>query len=109
MVDLDGSTLVTEPSAEHLNSRHRLDNESVRENCLPWLLVFGRRPKKGEGYAYETVKARAYRLNAFYRYVREINGGYTADVTHDHTDSRMRDSVLTKFHPARYADVLKVR
>ncbi len=34
-------------------------------------------PKKGEGYAFETVKPRAHRMDAFYRFVWESNGGYT--------------------------------
>jgi site-specific recombinase XerD len=91
MVDLDGITLVTEPSAEYLNQRQRLDYESVRKDCLSWLLVFGLKPKKGEGYAYQTVKARAYRMDAFYRHVWETTGGYTADVTHEHADAWMRE------------------
>ena len=77
MVDLDGITLVPEPSAEYLNRRQNLDYESVREDCLSWLLVFGIKPKKGEGYPFETVKPRAHRMDAFYRFVWEINGGYT--------------------------------
>jgi len=91
MANLDGITLVPEPSAEYLNQRQRLDYESVREDCLSWLLVFGIKPKKGEGYAFETVKARAHRMDAFYRYVWESIGGYTADLTHEHADSWMRE------------------
>lgn len=91
MADLDGITLVPEPSAERLNLRQRLDYEATRRECLSWLLVFGIHPKKGEGYAFETVKARAHRMDAFYRYVWDTTGGYTADVTHDHADTWMRE------------------
>jgi len=91
MPDLDGITLVPEPSAEMLNQRQQLDYKSVREDCLSWLLVFGIDPEKGDGYAFETVKARAHRMDAFYRYVWTANGRYTSDVTHDHADSWMRE------------------
>lgn len=75
MANLDGITLVPEPSAERLNQGQRLDYEATRRECLSWLLVFGIHPKKGEGYAFETVKARAHRMDAFYRYVWDTTGG----------------------------------
>ena len=91
MTDLDEITILTEPSAARLNQRQQLDYESVRKNCLSWLLVFGIDPSKGEGYAHSTVKSRSHRMDQFYRYVWSHEGGYTADVTHDHADAWMRE------------------
>ena len=91
MVDLDGITVVTEPSATCLNQRQRLDYEATRKSCLSWLLVFGIDPSKGEGYAHSTVKNRAHRMDQFYRYVWDREGGYTVDVTHEHADAWMRE------------------
>lgn len=91
MADLDGITVVPEPSADRLNQRQLLDYRTTRKNCLSWLLVFGIKPKKGEGYAFETVKPRAHRMDAFYRFVWDLTGGYTTDVTHEHADAWMRE------------------
>jgi hypothetical protein len=49
---LEGITVVTEPSAELLNERQQIDYRNQREQCLEWLLVFGKDPKKAEGYAH---------------------------------------------------------
>ncbi|WP_251328495.1 hypothetical protein [Haloplanus pelagicus] len=56
MTDLDGITVVTEPSEESLNERQLSDYRSQREDCLKWLLTFGKNPDKVEGYAFETVR-----------------------------------------------------
>jgi hypothetical protein len=46
---LDGITLVPEPSEELLNERQYLDYRSEQEQCLEWLLTFGKEPTKAEG------------------------------------------------------------
>jgi hypothetical protein len=45
---LEGLTLVTEPSAERLNERQQIDYRHTREQCLEWLLTFGKDPQKAE-------------------------------------------------------------
>jgi len=42
MIDLDDYPVVTEGSESYLNQRQLLDYRSEREECLEWLLVFGR-------------------------------------------------------------------
>lgn len=91
MADLDDISVVTEPSTEVLNERQRLDYKATRENCLSWLLVFGIDPSKGRGYAHSTVKNRSHRMDQFYRWVWQQEGGYTVNVTHDHADAWMRE------------------
>jgi hypothetical protein len=86
---LEGITVVPEPSAELLNERQQIDYRNQREQCLEWLLVFGKDPKKAEGYARTTVKNRAHRMDQFYRWVWDQDG-YTTNVTHDHADSYLR-------------------
>ncbi len=83
---LEGITVVPEPSAELLNERQQIDYRNQREQCLEWLLVFGKDPKKAEGYARTTVKNRAHRMDQFYRWVWDRDG-YTTNVTHDHADA----------------------
>jgi site-specific recombinase XerD len=89
MIDLSEFPVVTEPSEEFLNQRQLLDYRSEREECLQWLLTYGRNPEKAEGYAKGTVKPRCYRMDRFYRFAWEQEGGYTANVTHDHADAWM--------------------
>lgn len=91
MVDLSDVRVVTNPAREHLNERQFVDYRTNREACLEWLLAVGKAPKRGEGYAHSTVANRAYRMDAFYRFVWEREGRYTADVTHEHADAWMRE------------------
>ena len=51
MSDLNGITVITEPTREFLNQRQLVDYRSKREACLKWLLTFGKNPEKVEGYA----------------------------------------------------------
>lgn len=62
---LHGITVLTEPTAELLNERQRIDFHTTRENCLKWLLAFGKNPGKADGYARSTVKTRAHRMDQF--------------------------------------------
>jgi len=86
---LDGITVVTEPAAELLNERQRIDYRSQREQCLEWLLAFGKDPKKADGYAHTTVQSRSHRMDKFYRWVWNREG-YTTNVTHEHADAHLR-------------------
>lgn len=82
-------TLVTEPSEAVLNERERLDYRHQREACLQWLLTWGKIPDQAEGYAYATVENLGARMDRFYRWVWEHDGGYTANVEHSHADGWM--------------------
>lgn len=90
MVSLDGIRVVTDQSRAVLNERQLLDYRAQREACLKWLLTFGKDPEKVEGYARTTVKARANRMDIFYRWVWQEEDGYTSMATHEHADSYMR-------------------
>ncbi len=87
---LDGIKLVPEPSEKLLNERQYLDYRNEREQCLEWLLTFGKDPEKAEGYAKTTVSNRAYRMDQFYRWVWEYEDGYTTNPTHEHADEYQR-------------------
>ena len=86
----DEITVVTQPAAATLNQKQLVDYRDERESCLKWLLTFGKEPRKANGYALGTVKPRAYRMDQFYRWVWEQEGGYTTSVTHDHADAWMQ-------------------
>jgi site-specific recombinase XerD len=86
----DKITVVTEPAEEYLNQKQLIDYRSEREECLSWLLAFGKKPQKATGYALGTVNPRAYRMDQFYRWVWEQENGYTANLSHDHADAWMR-------------------
>lgn len=87
---LNEVTIVPEPSEERLNQRQLVDYRSEREQCLDWLLTFGKNPDKAEGYAVSTVSARAHRMDQFYRWVWDQEDRYTANVTHDHADAWLK-------------------
>ncbi|WP_049971091.1 hypothetical protein [Haladaptatus cibarius] len=90
MSNLDGLTIVSGVSEQQLNRRQLVDYRSQRTDCLNWLLHFGKNPVHVEGYAFETVRARANRMDIFYRWVWEQEGRYVSDVTHDHADEYMK-------------------
>ncbi len=90
MTDLEGLTIIPEPSKEVLNKRQLVDYRSQREDCLEWLLALGKKPEEAEGYAFSTVDNRAYRMDMFYRWVWQQENGYTADIIHKHADEWLR-------------------
>ncbi|SDR06916.1 tyrosine-type recombinase/integrase [Natronobacterium texcoconense] len=90
MTDLDGITVVTEPSREYLNQRQLMDYRSTREACLEWLLTFGKDPEQVEGYARTTVSARASRMDKFYRWVWDEEDRYVSDPSHEHADAFLK-------------------
>jgi hypothetical protein len=87
MIDLEEYPVVTESSESYLNQRQLLDYRSEREECLRWLLTYGKRPDEAAGYAEGTVKPRSYRMDRFYRFVWDYEGGYTVNLNHDHADA----------------------
>jgi len=91
MVALDRLAVVPEPTKERLTERQLIDYRDHREDLLEWLLVFGKNPQKGEGYAFETIRNGSYRIDQFYRWVWDEYDGYTTDITHEHADAYMRE------------------
>jgi integrase len=91
MSGVEDVTLVPEPSEEYLGERQLFDYREHRKKCIKWLLGIGKNPDKAEGYAFQTVYNRAYRMDQFYRFVWELEGGYTVQVTHNHADEYMQE------------------
>jgi site-specific recombinase XerD len=90
MSELDEITVITEPAAKFLNNRQQADYRAHREDCLHWLLTFGKDPDHVVGYAVETVRKRASRMDMFYRWVWETEDGYVANPTPDHANAYMK-------------------
>jgi len=89
-MDLSEYKLVPGPTEDRLGKRQLVDYRADREDCVRWLLAFGKNPDKAEGYAETTVQNRIYRMDYFYRFVWDKEGHYTAAVTHDHADDWMQ-------------------
>lgn len=101
--------ITTEPSEEYLNERQRVDYLEHREDFLEWLYVFGKDPKRAEGYSAATVKTTAYKTDATLRWLWEREG-YTTDLTHSHADSFVRELAGTDYsnsHKAKCVKALK--
>jgi len=89
MIDFEDYPIVTENSEDYLNHRQLMDYKAERKECFRWLLTYGKKPDEADGYAPGTIKPRSYRMDRFYRYVWELEEGYTVNLNHDHADSWM--------------------
>lgn len=99
-MSLDDISIVPEPSADRLNQRQQIDYREEREECLRWLLAFGKDPEKADGYAMGTVKSRAHRMDHFYRWVWSEEDAYTTEVTQHHADEWMQELARTDYSDA---------
>jgi integrase len=84
--NIDGIVLVTEDAEHLLNQRQLTDYKEHRRTLIKWMLNLGKDPKKAEGYAWDTVRQRAYKLDQFYRWIWDQEDGYTLGVTTEHAD-----------------------
>lgn len=91
MTTVDGITLVPEPTHERLLPRQEEAYKLHRKQLLKWSLEHRKDPENGDGYAHETVRSRAYRLDEFYRWVWEHEDGFTTNITADHATRYMRE------------------
>jgi site-specific recombinase XerD len=86
---------VSKHARKQLNPRQIEDYRSHRTRLIRWMDQLGKDPERAEGYARETVKQRAYRLDRFYRHVwNELEDGYTTQITTDHADEYMRHMAI---------------
>ncbi|MFB6091926.1 MAG: tyrosine-type recombinase/integrase, partial [Haloquadratum sp.] len=83
--------LVTEPTREKLNQRQLTAYREYRRDLLTWMRDLGKNPDRGKGYAAGTVYNRAYRIDAFYRWLWEDADGYTTHLTHEDCDRYCRE------------------
>ncbi|WP_411718756.1 hypothetical protein [Natronomonas sp.] len=65
-----------------------MDYKEHRRELIDWLLVFGKKPEKAEGYAQRTVLNTAQRLDLFYRWVWQERGTYTNVIDHEDAEER---------------------
>jgi integrase len=85
--NIDGIVLATEDAERFLNQRQLLDYKEHRKKLIRWMLNLGKEPEKAEGYAWDTARQRAYKLDQFYRWVwQEQEDGYTLNITTEHAD-----------------------
>ncbi|PSP42725.1 integrase [Halobacteriales archaeon QH_6_64_20] len=105
--NIDGIVLVTEDAEHFLNQRQLADYKKHREKLIKWMLNLGKVPKKAEGYAWDTVRSRSYKLDKFYRWVWKEEDGYTLNVTPAHADDYTQELVYGDTGNAHKADVHK--
>lgn len=109
--NIDGIPLVPEPSQAVLNERQKVDYAEHRRRLIQWGLHFGKDPDRADGYAYDTMRVRASRLDAFYRWVWSEKGRYTTALTHEDADAYMRELVYSdssNTHKANTQKALKM-
>lgn len=87
---VNGVKLSTKKTREMLNPRQLASYQEHRRDLITWMQERGKVPWNEIGYAHETVKMRASRLDLFYRLVWHSEERYTEDITTDHADAWMR-------------------
>ena len=104
-------TVVPETTEELLTQRQLVDYRAYREELIRWLLHIGKNPRKAEGYAVETIKTRAFRMDQFMRWVWEEEDRYTTNFTQDHADDYVKELAYsgdTEVHKANCVKALKM-
>lgn len=106
--EIEGITLVPNPTQTMLNQRQRVDYRNHREDLIRWMLNLGKDPTKAKGYAKDTVRRRACDIDVWYRYVwNEHTGGYTTSVTQDHADAYMKELAYSDHSDTHRANIQK--
>ena len=102
MKSIDEKWLTTSKSEAQLNDRQLEMYREHRRDLLGWMLNRGQNPEGEIGYARNTVKNRANRLDLFYRWVWDIEQGYTENITTSHANAFMK-----YLHPLSYSQAYK--
>lgn len=99
---IDETWLTTSKSEAQLNHRELEMYREHRRKLLTWMLNKGRAPEMNVGYAKEAAENRSYRLDMFYRWVWDIEDGYTESIRTSHANA------YTKYlHSRSYSQAYK--
>lgn len=85
--------VLPQPTVDQLSERQLVDYKAHRERLLLWMLNRGKKPDKGKGYSWDTVRCRAYNTDIFYRWVWDQRDTYTTHVTGADADGYLRELV----------------
>lgn len=108
---VDDLPVVTEPSRDFLTRDQLSEYRSHRRELLAWMLTLGKNPDQIEGYAFDTVRYHAYRLDKFSRWVWSQEGRYTLDIQHRQADGwleRIAYSDASSVHKVNCVKALKI-
>lgn len=87
---IDEAWLTTAKSEQRLNEKQLEMYRAHRRDLLQWMRERGQVPNAHVGYAAETVKNRAGRLDILYRWVWDVEERYTEDITIAHANAFMK-------------------
>lgn len=104
---LEDIVIIPEASETQLNQRQLEDYRDHRTSLIKWLRHLGKDPEKAEGYAYDTARQRAYKIDQFYRWLWAHEDGYTLHATPAHTDAYTKDLVYEDHSTTHKAAVQK--
>lgn len=105
---IGGVVVVPEKAEDFLNERQLLDYREFRSDLINWLLNLGKDPEKADGYAGETARHRAYKIDRFYRWVwREEMDGYSLEVSEEHADEYLSHLAYQDYTTSYKAGCLK--
>lgn len=92
---LDGLPVIPRPTMKRLTGRQLIDYKSHREKLLLWMLNRGKQPDKGQGYAWDTTRCRAYNTDIFYRWVWQQHDKYTTQIDRNDANEYFRTLVAS--------------
>lgn len=104
---VEGIVVVPEQTEQWLNQRQLEDYRSHRVQLIRWMLHLGKNPEKAEGYAFDTVRQRCYKIDRFYRWIWDQEDGYTLSISVEHADQYSKEFAYEETSQTHRAGVQK--
>lgn len=105
--ELDRLPVVPGPTKKKLTDQQCVNYRAHRESLIRWMLVVGKNPSKGKGYAFTTTQKRCHHTDLFYRWVWEQIGQYTTAVTQEHADKYIQHLMFRDIGDSNRQNVAK--
>jgi integrase len=104
---IEDIVVIPEAAERYLNQRQLEDYRDHRVQLIKWLCHLGKDPEKAEGYAYDTARQRAYKIDRFLRWLWDHEDGYTLHATTDHADAYTKELVYEEHSETYKAGIQK--
>ena len=99
--------IISAKTEAYLNQRQLEDYRNHRIQLIKWLVHLGKDPETAQGYAFDTARQRAYKIDQFYRWIWHYEETYTLHATTTHVNAFTRELVYEDTSNTHKAGVQK--